>query len=93
MRLSLYVVEEGNEARPAFRCLNEFEASPKDVVAMVEDQFRLLLLNEPRIGNVFVLSSLGEPPGSIIAAEMLSQLVSKPRKLHWLADESILPTQ
>jgi hypothetical protein len=89
MRLSLYVIEEGNEAKPDFRCLEEMEASPDDAVAMVEDRFRLLLLSEPRIGNVFVLSSLGEPPGSIIAAELLSQLPSSSRKLHWLVDSSI----
>jgi hypothetical protein len=88
MRLRLYVIEEGNQAMPEFRCLEEMQATPDDAVAMVEDRFRLLLLNEPRIGNVFVLSSLGEPPGSIIAAELLSPLPKVPRQLRWLADKS-----
>lgn len=99
MRFEFYFVEAGPQASIQLREIESarLEASQKDAIQKVNDRFQDLVSSNPEIGNVIVVSpTLGEPPGTIVAAEyihawprQIRERQGRPqRELAWVVDES-----
>lgn len=99
MRFEFYIVEAGPQASIQLREIQtaRLEASREDAVQAVNDRFQELVSSNPEIGSFVVVSpTLGEPPGTIVAAEyihawpdQIRKRQGRPqRKLAWVVDDS-----
>jgi hypothetical protein len=85
MQFDFYTVDEGERGAIELRELGHVEAPSESAKATVNRHFHKLLADNPAVGNVFVVSSLGD---RIVATEYVDAQNGKGRRLQWVVDPS-----
>lgn len=83
MRFQFYTLEAGSCALPELREIagSEIECRHEESLAAVAAQFHRLVAEKPSLSNVVVISpTLGDPPGMVIAAELVQSLPARTRE-------------
>ena len=91
MHFQFYGVTAGEFSRPSLTEIpnTAFEIPPSASAAKWYDEvmarFNVLIRERPEIGNIVVISdTICDPPGGIIAAEVITTNPSNGRRLQWL---------
>lgn len=92
MRFHFYIVEQSESLGVQLRQIESaaLEVPYEQGRAAVEDRFQQLVASNPDIANIVIVSpTIGEPPGgAIVAAETITALPNRPRRLMWVVDQS-----
>lgn len=101
MQFDFYNLEPGEQGVTEFRLLKtaRLQALPENAKEAVNSHFQQMVGSNPTIGSIFVVSTtIGEPPGVVVAAEEVHSVPVQirerqnlpARRLIWVTDQSAL---